>query len=62
MTNIEIIFKQALDLFNSGKITGKSRVFIDQIKNYDKRRLTKLTSSQYKKLRDIVQDFSEATN
>jgi len=47
MTNAESLLQDNVAVLNAGKLSGKAKEFIGQIKNYDKHRLKKLTSAQY---------------
>ena len=47
MTNSEINLKNAIEALESGKLNAKESDFINQIKDYDKKKLRSLTSKQY---------------
>lgn len=54
MTNAEINLQIAVKALDEDKLTGSARNFIQQIRNYDKADLKRLTPAQYKFLKDIV--------
>jgi hypothetical protein len=57
MTNAEINLQVAVQALKSGLLTGSSESFIDQIKDYDKYDLKKLSKKQYQFLNSIYKDF-----
>lgn len=56
MTNVESYQKTAVEALESGNLFGKAAEFVKSIKNYDKKKLRKLSSAQFKFLRDIAND------
>lgn len=53
MTNSEIDLQSAIEALESGKLNSREADFINQIRDYDKKKLRSLTSKQYAWLRDI---------
>lgn len=53
MTNVEIYLKSAIENLEAGKLTLSEKVFINSIKDYSKKELKTLSSSDFKLLRSI---------
>ena len=53
MTNAEINLEIAVKALEKGKLKGSSQSFIEDIKDYNKHDLKKLTKKQYSFLNDI---------
>lgn len=47
MTNAEINLRYAIKALEEGRLNDREAVFIEEIRDYDKRRLRGLTSRQY---------------
>lgn len=56
MTNAEINLNIAVQALKDGKLKGAAASFIEDIKDYDKRDLKRLTKNQYKFLNDTYRD------
>ena len=56
MTNAEINLNIAVQALKDGKLKGAATSFIEDIKDYDKRDLKRLTKNQYKFLNDTYRD------
>ncbi len=54
MTNVEIIHQAAVQALDAGKLNDKQKAFVESIRNFDKKQLKKLNSSQFKWLKDIA--------
>jgi hypothetical protein len=54
MTDVEIMRQEAKRLLENGKLTGRNILFVSQIMKYNKKRLSHLTSKQFRWLKDIV--------
>lgn len=53
MTNAEINLQVAVKALNEGKLKDSAKDFIEDIKDYDKYDLKRLTKKQYQFLNDI---------
>lgn len=53
MTNVEIDLSCALKALEAGRLTSYEAEFIEAIRDYTKKELKKLSSKQYKLLREI---------
>lgn len=62
MTNAEINLTIAVKALEANKLTGSAKSFIEDIKDYDKRDLRKLTKKQYQFLNDISNQHFDGTN
>lgn len=58
MTNAEINLNVSVKALEEGKLTGSAKSFIEDIKDYDKKDLRKLTHNQYKFLQSIYKQHS----
>lgn len=54
MTNVEILHQEAIKALDAGKLNDKQKSFVESIRNFDKKQLKKLNSSQFKWLKDIA--------
>lgn len=54
MSNVEVYHQEALKALNSGNLSEKQKQFIEGIKDFDKKKLKKLTGAQFKWLKDIA--------
>ena len=55
MTNSQIILTEAIQKRDEGKLDNWSVEFVSSFEHYTKKDLRKLSSKQYKKLREIAQ-------
>lgn len=62
MTNAEINLEVAIKALNAGMLAGSSKSFIEDIKDYDKHDLKKLTKKQYQFLNSIYKQCKEKVN
>jgi hypothetical protein len=53
MTNVEMNLEVAVKALKEGKLKGSAVSFIEDIKDFDKKQLKKLSSKQYHFLNDI---------
>jgi hypothetical protein len=58
MTNAQINLAIAVKALEEGKLKGSAKSFIEDIKDYDNKDLSKLTKKQYKFLNDIYKQHS----
>ncbi|QEC44640.1 hypothetical protein [Pseudobacter ginsenosidimutans] len=61
MTNVEILQQEAIKALEAGALNDKQKSFIESIRNFDKKQLKKLNSSQFKWLKDIAKIQSRKT-
>lgn len=61
MTNVEIIHQAAVQALDAGKLNDKQKAFVESIRNFDKKQLKKLNSSQFKWLKDIAKLHTRST-
>lgn len=57
MTNAEVHVQTALRAYQQGLLTISEKQFIEKVKDYSKKRLTKLTADQFEWLRDIAKKY-----
>ncbi|WP_127125213.1 hypothetical protein [Pseudoflavitalea rhizosphaerae] len=61
MTNVELLQQEAIKALEAGTLNDKQKAFIESIRNFDKKQLKKLNSSQFKWLKDIAKIQSRNT-
>lgn len=61
MTNVELLQQEAVKALNAGTLNDKQKQFIEGIKDFDKKQLKKLSSAQFKWLKDIAKLSSRST-
>jgi hypothetical protein len=54
MTNVELLHQEAVKALNAGKLNEKQKQFVEGIRDFDKKQLKKLSSAQFKWLKDIA--------
>jgi hypothetical protein len=54
MANVELYHLEAVKALNSGNLDEKQKQFIERIKDFDKRKLKKLSGADFKWLKDIA--------
>lgn len=61
MTNVELLRQEAVKALDAGTLNDKQKAFIESIRNFDKKQLKKLNSSQFKWLKDIAKLHTRST-
>ncbi len=54
MTSLELYHQEAIKALNSGHLNEKQKQFIEGIKDFDKKKLKKLSGAEFKWLKDIA--------
>lgn len=54
MTSLELYHQEAVKALNSGHLNEKQKQFIEGIKDFDKKKLKKLSGAEFKWLKDIA--------
>lgn len=54
MSNLETYHQEAIKALNSGNLNEKQKQFIEGIKDFDKKKLKKLSGAEFKWLKDIA--------
>jgi|GEM_PF-1181970 len=54
MTSLELYHQEAVKALHSGQLNEKQKQFIEGIKDFDKKKLKKLSGAEFKWLKDIA--------
>jgi hypothetical protein len=54
MTSLELYHQEAVKALNAGHLNEKQKQFIEGIKDFDKKKLKKLSGAEFKWLKDIA--------